>query len=196
MSCEDLSHPEEFAGLGTLSIVTIPDGLGSLSTIGVTAEAETVYASSSNLFVATNRWGGPTSADAGAHVDIHSFATEGSRPAVYEASGSVDGRLLNQYSLSQSGDTLRVATTTEGSFDCPPNADCAMPATDNGISVLARDGDTLAEVGRVDGLGRRRGDQVRAIPRRHRLRRHLPPDRPVLRGRPLRPPSTRWSSAN
>ncbi len=83
VSCSNLSYPQEFAGFGTISIVTITDGLGSLSATGVTADAETVYASTSTLYVATTQWGGFDPSDRNAHVNIHAFSTPGSAPAEY-----------------------------------------------------------------------------------------------------------------
>ncbi len=54
-----------------------------------------------------------------------------------------------------------MATTARPEFDCPPNADCAEPETDNGVSVLTTDGDVLTQVGRVDRLGV--GEQIRSV---------------------------------
>lgn len=63
----------------------------------------------------------------------------------YVASGTVPGRLLNQYSLSEYDGYLRVATTSNGTGDgTPANASSA---------VYELRADSLARVGAVGGLG-------------------------------------------
>lgn len=180
IECDRLYRPAEMSGFSMLSILTISDGLGSLTGTGVLADGQITYASTERLYVATNRWEnadvpeGATTKRAPAttsqHTDVHSFSIAGSAPAAYEASGRVEGHVLNQYSMSESGDDLRIATTVSGNggivrplpmpVDCPPNAECAVtepaPAGDPGdsrIVVLRRDGDVLKEIGKVGGLG-------------------------------------------
>ena len=90
--------------------------------------------------------------------------------AAYEASGRVEGHLLNQYSMSESGDDLRIATTTNsgwggGVVDCPPNAECAAPveqtAGQSRVVVLRRNGEVLEQIGMVDGLGP--SEQIKSV---------------------------------
>ena len=57
------------------------------------------------------------------------------------------------------------------------------------IAVLETDGQALVEVGAGRGPRPDRADLLGPLHRRHRLRRHLPPDRPPVRGRPLSDPT-------
>ena len=70
--------------------------------------------------------------------------------ARYLASGSVPGQLHDSYALSEYQDHLRVTTTTTKNG-----------TTSTGVSVLARQGDRLVQVGSVSGLGT--GEQVYAV---------------------------------
>ena len=77
-------------------------------------------------------------------TDIHRFDISGTAKPTYLGSGTVPGRLLNQYSLSEYDGSLRVATIS-------PN--------DNGLYVL--NSDTLAAEGHLGGLGK--GQQIYAV---------------------------------
>lgn len=184
LDCDHLYRPSEPSGFSMLSILTIDDGLGSLTGSGVLADGQTTYASNDHLYVATNRWDDALPDGAVAkrapgstsqHTDVHSFSIAGTEPAAYEASGRVEGHVLNQYSMSESGDDLRIATTVDTGggiavpmpmpVECPPNASCAVPMEDTAttsappqvgdsrIVVLRRQGNLLKEVGKVGGLG-------------------------------------------
>jgi hypothetical protein len=60
VACERVAQPEEFAGLGILSVLTVDVSAGALvpdaGTIGVLAGGDTIYASTDRLYVATQRW--------------------------------------------------------------------------------------------------------------------------------------------
>lgn len=146
-TCEQTVTPSAFAGFGSLSVLTVDvrADLADLRATTVLTEGETVYASRSTLYVATSRWwdevGEPVE---DFHTDLHAFDIAAPGAARYLASGSVPGHLLNQFSMSEHAGHLRVATT-EGA----PWAD----GTISGVHVLARQGDVLATVGSVGGLG-------------------------------------------
>jgi len=177
LACDHLYRPAESSGLSMLSILTIADGLGSLTGTGILSDGQTTYASTSHLYVTTNQWVQPdldlpdgavakrAPAAADEHTAIHSFSIAGTAPAAYEASGRVDGHLLNQYSMSESGDDLRVATTSSGvgTWECPPNADCAVPPStgESRVVVLRRRGEALEQIGAVDGLGP--SEQIKSV---------------------------------
>jgi uncharacterized secreted protein with C-terminal beta-propeller domain len=75
-------------------------------------------------------------------TSIHRFSIEDPERAVYTGSGGVEGRLLNQWAMSEHRGHLRVATTTDG-----------RQSSQSSVVVLDTDGPDLDEVGRVDGLG-------------------------------------------
>ena len=155
--CEQVHFPAEFGGFSSLSVLTI-DTAGGLSAGGaatVVADGETVYASTESLYVATSVWVPGGLAETGEldelqeswSTALHRFDISGSGPAEYVASGSVDGHLLNQFSMDEYEGRLRVAVT-EGppwGFD---------EQSESSVVVLATEGDRLVQVGRVGDLGR------------------------------------------
>ncbi|MPZ88452.1 MAG: benzoate transporter [Nitriliruptorales bacterium] len=158
LDCERVRHPQEFAGLATLSVLTVdPDGpLEPGEAAGVVADGETVYASTDRLYVATSSWGSwrPLPAEGSrpeqVTTEIHAFDLSDPATAPYLASGAVRGHLLNQYSMSAHEGHLRVAVTEQP--DWWPSAEGA--ASESSVVVLAEQDDELVEVGRVGGLGR------------------------------------------
>lgn len=162
--CSQTHRPAEFAGFDTLSVLTLNlDGsLDPAAAAAVVAQGETVYASTTRLYVATNVWvpseliGDPRLATIEEEYStaLHAFDITGDEPARYLASGSVDGHLLNQFSMDEHDGRLRVATT-DGS---PWNA---TDTSESAVSVLAVDGDRLVEVGRVGDLGR--GESIHSV---------------------------------
>ncbi|WP_449060455.1 beta-propeller domain-containing protein [Planomonospora algeriensis] len=81
-------------------------------------------------------------------TEIHRFDVTAPGAPRYAASGRVPGRLLNQYSLSEHEGHLRVATTLE-------------TGKTSSSTVYALKADTLAEVGRVGGLGE--GERIYSV---------------------------------
>jgi hypothetical protein len=172
VDCASMSHPATFAGFDTLTVITVPDGLGSMTATGLTADAEVTYASTSHLYVATSAvaTGGPAASAATPGTDIHRFDISTKDAATYQGSGHIDGTLLNQYAMSESGEFLRVATTEQaaqpepalGMPCCKGGPDRPLPVgTSSSITVLALKGGELTTVGRVGGLGP--SEQIKAV---------------------------------
>lgn len=164
IDCERAYRPDLFSGFGLLSVVTVDlagDGLAPTTSAGVFAGGQTVYASPESLFVASERWidwDNMSEADARraterALTDIHEFdiANPGAA-AEYVGGGAVVGTLLNQFSMSEYDDDLRVVTTTRN---------WNTGATTSTVRVLSRDDGALVEVGQVGGLGR--GEEVQSV---------------------------------
>ena len=161
IDCDHLYHPAEFSGFSMLSVLTLTDGVGSITATGVLADGGITYASTGHLYVATTAWTNdvPTTTESTSsgpittvvprmpeeHTDVHSFSIAGSAPAKYEASGRVAGRVLNQYSMSELKGNLRIATTTSSAR--------MGGAGDSRVTVLGTDGAALVERGSVGGLG-------------------------------------------
>lgn len=174
VGCDSIGVPVEFAGFGSVVVSTLEMDTAQLdadASVGVMAGDATVYASGQNLYVATAErdslddrstdvWDPGVSA-----TGIHMFSIGGGEPATYLASGRVEGRLLNQFAMSEHGGHLRVATTldaTSGGRFMPVDADGSSSErvapehrmlSDNALHVLARDGADLVEVGYVEGMG-------------------------------------------
>lgn len=155
VDCANIHAPSEFAGFDMLSIVTFDtdEALGApVDTSSVMATGDTVYASQDRMYITSNVWLPPTVNEQERGIweeeyetQIHRFSIAGDGPADYEASGSVEGHLLNQFSMNDRDGTFFVATT-EGT---PWGAG----DTDNQIIAMEMQGDELVEVGRVADLG-------------------------------------------
>lgn len=163
VDCERTYIPQDFAGFGSLALLTVDptQGLDLVDTTAVLTDAQTVYASTQLVAVATPRW--PTYDEQGAIVDdgmafttaVHTFDITDPTKATYVASGSVPGHLLNQYSLSEHDGYLRVATTAGSPWGGGAGVAESM------ITVLGRDGDALVPAGEVRGLGP--NEQIQAV---------------------------------
>ena len=155
--CDRARHPEEFSGLDMLSVLTIDleSGLHLVDGTGVLASGNTIYASSDNLYVATQSWQvwewGRGRADDGEpdHIktQIHKFDISSANTTEYLASGEVAGYLLNQFSMDEHEGLLRVASTTS------PNWWGSGFDSESMVTVLHQVGGDLVRVGQVDGLG-------------------------------------------
>ena len=164
LDCDRVHVPEEFAGFAAASVLTIDlaEPLAPDNSAATFAVAETVYASLQNLYVATSDWVSKSVlADAEqlvAHSDryataIHKFSLDTSGAASYEASGLVEGHLLNQFALHELDGHLFAATT-----DGPP---WRFRATESRIVALSQQGNELVEVGQVGNMGR--GERIYAV---------------------------------
>lgn len=155
LDCSSVMAPTEFSGLNTLSILEfdLATGIDSWEDAGVVASGSTLYATADHVYVATQQWvdWGLLAEDeikdeaAGYRSRIHMFDTSGSPR--YVASGSVTGFLLNQFSMDEYDGSLRVASTTA------PDGWWWSNESESLVTILQLEGDRLAEVGRVGGLG-------------------------------------------
>ncbi len=159
LACDRTHRPDEFSGFTTLSLVTLdPDTLDIVDATGVFADGEIVYSSADATYVATTRWEDPILFERderpeGVRTRIHKFSLSRSG-ADYEASGSVPGYMLSQWSMSEYDGYLRVAST-----DSPQWWD--GPDSESMVTVLETTGDELRTVGSVDGLGR--GERIYSV---------------------------------
>ncbi len=165
VNCVEIGKPADTSGLALTWVATIdldvPDArLTASGSGGVVGSGNLVYASERTLYVATSAQNTPPIIRAptpqpgfgvvaprpvASRTLLHSFDLAGRDGATYLASGSVDGRLLNQFSLSEFGGVLRAAVTTDGAgFGSPQQS---------GVRVLARNGRSLDQIGSLNGLG-------------------------------------------
>ena len=173
VNCVEIGKPADTSGLGltwvaTLDLNTPQPRLGASGSGGVVGSGNIVYASDRSLYVATTTqtnasfpvgaqpvvapggFGTPTrpivpNRPGQTRTLLHGFDLSGSDGATYFASGAVDGRLLNQFSLSEYGGVLRAAVTTDGAG--------FGSAQQSGVRVLARNGRSLDIIGSLNGLG-------------------------------------------
>ena len=173
--CDDVSYPDEFSGLGLLSVLTIDmeSGIAPTDVDSVLTDGTTVYASDGSLYVATLKMTPPNDGvvnsigrligpDTGVipsqqsgETAIHRFDTAGIDETEYVASGEVPGRLIGQFAMSESEGVLRVASTKGDTWTRGPGESESM------ITTLAESDGELEELGSVGGLGR--GEEIYAV---------------------------------
>ena len=175
LDCNTVAAPDDFAGLGLTWIASV-DLLGDATPVGsagVVSTGDIVYSSAENLYITTQNWDWqfrpmPVDVvgdrrlrrrtddvvdDGPPPTQIHQFDLGEGTAATYVASGSVPGRLLNQFAMSEYNGDLRVATTTEG-WDFGEQSESA-------VSVLRPNGEDLETISSVGGLGKT--EQIRSV---------------------------------
>jgi len=154
VGCGDVRHPATFSGASLVTVLsfdltgsTLADGVPS----AVFADAETVYGSGPNLYLANDeRWRG---LGITGKTELYQFDITGRKPR-YIAAGTVPGWLLNQYSMSENDGILRVATTTGHPW-------AQTTKSTSSVYALRSDGGSLRVIGSLGGLGK--GEQIYAV---------------------------------
>ena len=144
VACRAVRRPAAFSGTGVLTVLTVDlaRGLPAVDADAVFTSGETVYASATSLYVATQRW------ESEARTSLHRFDTSNPDSTGYAGSANVPGTLLNQFSLSEHDGVLRAATTLGDE-------------SESVVTTLAVRPDGLAARGQVRGLGR--GERIYAV---------------------------------
>ncbi len=164
VDCGSLFRPAEVSDWAVLSVLHLDlDDPGPVTAAGLVADGWTVYASRNSLYVAQTSdwwWWGFAPTEMRMTTAIHKFELDPSRPSPvsYSASGTVDGWILDQFSLSEHDGYLRVAATDfDWWWGTTPEQERA-----SSVTVLADDGGgNLREMGHVGGLGP--GEQIFAV---------------------------------
>ncbi|MBM2616950.1 beta-propeller domain-containing protein [Actinoplanes sp. LDG1-06] len=158
LDCEAVSRPDSFSGMTMLRLLSFDlnaAALGAGDPVAVVADGDTVYGTADSLYIAnneswrfnaaatdTNRFAPPDG------TNIYRFSLPPIGKPAYVASGTVPGRLLNQYSMSEWDGHLRVATTS-------------WKDDASAVRVLDDRGGKLVEVGSVEGLGK--GERIYSV---------------------------------
>ena len=165
-ACRATRRPASFSGMGMLTILTIDlsKGLEPVDSDSLMSDAETVYASTESLYVATRKWAPapPSPADAAevpsVTTTIHKFDISDPGKTVYKASGAVPGYLLSQWSMSERDGVLRVASTTTPTWwNFLPEG----VRSESFVHTLSETAGVLAVKGSVGGLGK--GERIYAV---------------------------------
>ena len=161
--CSQVHAPTEFAGFGSLSVVSIDagEGLTTPNAASVLASGQNVYSSTNAMWISTNQWfdwaamndGERREASDRFTTQIHGFSIENAEPE-YLTSGSVRGHLLNQFSLSEHEGVLRVASTDGSVWD-------ANPDSESFVTTFAIEETGLRQLGQAGEMGR--GEQIFAV---------------------------------
>ncbi|HVF12796.1 MAG TPA: beta-propeller domain-containing protein [Actinomycetota bacterium] len=173
-SWKEVQRPQEFSGVSMLSIVTLdPANPSPKNSVSIVGAGDIVYSSTENLYVSTQKYVGnivlvprgeriqelPPGVEAMRAEDyrpatqIHKFSLSQPGPAVYRASGEVEGMVLNQFSMSEKDGFLRVATTR-------PQV-TQETRSESFVTVMQEKGDKLVGIGAVGNLGK--GEQIFAV---------------------------------
>ncbi|WP_025618071.1 beta-propeller domain-containing protein [Salinispora cortesiana] len=176
VDCDRLSRPQTGTGSAVLTVLSFDltaDRLTDGDPVSVAAAADTVYSTGDSLYLAgqrqlaapptPGRWPDQTGTSV---TDIYQFDTTAAGRPRYVAAGTVPGRLINQYALSQWQGHLRVATTTTGQLTATTGQDATTTSreattiprqdersSESGVHVLRRQGEVLTRTGSVTGLG-------------------------------------------
>ncbi len=153
LDCANVAAPREFAGLGISWIATLDmrAGTSPVGSAGIVSSSDIVYASSSNIYMATQPWDWFNSGMDVASPSqqpptlIHQFALGANGSASWVASGEVPGRLLNQFSMGEYEGDLRVASTLDDWT--------GTGASESAVTVLRPQNGELAQIGQATGLG-------------------------------------------
>ncbi|HET6873466.1 MAG TPA: beta-propeller domain-containing protein [Acidimicrobiales bacterium] len=182
-SCQTALHPTVASGVSTVSVVSFdPAADHPGQEVSVVGNAETVYASTTSLYVATTSWanqvqpvpmpaqGGVTApggaaklgpAATQANTDIHGFDLSDPTAPTYIGSAQLQGSLIGQYAMSEYNGDLRVATTVGQATPPPGEGQAPTALSDNRVTVLAPDHGALVTVGSIGGLGR--GEKIYGV---------------------------------
>lgn len=149
VTAPDIYVPEipDKASMTTVVVFEANGKSGPVSTTSVVGTGGEVFSSRDNLYLASTRWWGIWGE--GQRTTIHQFSIDGADVDLL-ATGDVEGRVLNQFSMDESHDGFfRIATTSSAG------------ALDNFVFVMERDGDLLDVVGSVDGIGK--GETIQSV---------------------------------
>ncbi len=161
--CANIHAPADFGGFDMLSIITLDLGSSLDAPVGtssVMATGDTVYASADRMYVTTNIWEPIVNEQTNEWLDenyetaVHRFSIAGDGPASYEASGSIQGHLLNQFSMNDRDGVFYAATTSGAPW-------MGGEQSESQIVAMEISGDQLVEVGSVGGLGQ--GEQIYSV---------------------------------
>ena len=150
--CQQVSHPAQYTGASMLTIYTmdLDQPAADPQPVSVTADGDTVYATSDSLYIASNPgWYCCPTTGQGQRTEIHRFDISGTARPSYLGSGSVPGRLQSRYSLSDYAGSLRIATTGGRIGSAQTSA------------VYVLNSNSLQTTGQLLGLGR--NEQIYAV---------------------------------
>lgn len=160
-ACDAVATPAKPSSLSMVTVLSVDPaasqpGAGT-SVLGAGtiayAEGQHLYVSDSGTYPNQYTGGGfisPLPQVQNPTIHLLEFDLSDPAQARYLASGTLSGQLHDSYALSEYSGNLRVTTTTNSSG-----------SSSTAISVLARQGDRLVQIGAVGGLGT--GEQVYAV---------------------------------
>ncbi len=144
---EQMYRPTDPDGSGVVTLISLDvDADAAFTGVGVVAQPGLIYSSLNALYLTDTEYN--FFEEARETTDIYKF-TYVDRGAMAGSTGSVPGRVLNQYSMGEHADHLRVATTV-GNFS----------SATNNVYVLKETAEGLTTVGRIEGIAP--GEDIRS----------------------------------
>ena len=123
------------SSITAVDVTASTDGIVSAATIPTNYSA-TVYASADNIYVTSSVWN-----QNGGETQLRQFGIDELGHVALTAVGTVDGTLLNQFSMDEHDGHLRVVTTSNGGME-----------TRNRLYVLAANEQQLDVVGEIESI--------------------------------------------
>ncbi len=150
---QELYRPTDPDGFGVVAVVSLDvDNNSEFSAVGVVAEPGLIYSSLNALYLTDTEY--TFSGNTRETTDVYKIAYV-DRGVLPVATGSVEGRILNQYSMGEHdysaqghGRCLRVATTIGPTFTLFGT----RRESENRVYVLGQTNNTLQVVGSVQGI--------------------------------------------
>jgi hypothetical protein len=153
--CGDFAKVNAPTKLGTLSVITLNLESQTIDQTTIVSEPGEIYASANNLYLATRHWWWWSEIGQTDATYVHKFDISSPDAATYVASGTIDGHIVDQFSMDENAEGyFRIVTTTNKRV-----ADTANPTntwgrieTANHLFVYAEDGGTLKRIGQSGPL--------------------------------------------
>ena len=154
LDCSNVAIPPDALGLDTVSVVGFKVAAPTtLHAIGLAGAATITYESADHLYLANApaQWGclpcldsraGAEIRPGGGTTHLYDFKLDGVY-SIHVASGEVEGTIADRWSMDEADDSLRLAvgpSSETGNF--------------NSVVTFRRKGQELAEIGRLDHLGK------------------------------------------
>jgi hypothetical protein len=154
LDCSDVSVPETYNGVGTLSVVGFdPAEPGATDSSAVTTGSDTAYMSSSHLYVAMSPWShlaqgwGPVLEDGDQLTRIYAFDLSGTT-TTYAGMGTADGMVTGSWSMDEHDGVLRVAVSP-------------LDGSSTSLVIFRPQAGRLLDIGHLGGLGT--GQQLKSV---------------------------------
>lgn len=160
---ENWLYPESPDGYYMTAVVTLDaaDIEKEVASVAVLGGAGTVYSSTEALYLTDTSY--DVEQNYRSITTVHKFAFDDNGGAQYVASGSVDGRPLNQFSLGEHAGNLRIATHIDPEFrviepgigsddNATTSIEVAPTVDSNSVYVLGQTGGDLVVKGKVEGI--------------------------------------------
>ncbi len=155
-ACSDFMRANAPTGLGFVTVLSLGLDPGALDApphrTSLVASPGEVYASKDSLYLATNHWWWRAEAGQTDHAYLHKFDIRQPGRAAYVASGTVEGHLLNQFSMDEHEGVLRMAITVTKSIQDAQNPNWIRFDTVNRVVTLGEQDGRLKELGRSADL--------------------------------------------